>query len=241
MATVQSDCGEIVLFEDFSKGIPIAGTVLAPYPFGDFMAIGYGLDDNANGIAALTSDGLAGIGQFSTGATDTMTSGLATGCMFDVARMAPLVAEVRVRLATLLTKVIFIGFSNYTTNTTAVIEGAIADVSAGTVTLTATSLAGFLYGSTATNVDGWFGIYNGGTTDLSSDAVAGDFQILRIEIDPNGTARWYVDGVLKRTVAGAVSTTEDMCFQCMIETETSASLTMDVDYILVKANRDWTV
>jgi hypothetical protein len=250
MAIVQSEKGNIHLFEDFSSGVPLAGTVLAPYPFGDFMVIGDGLDASDAGIPALTSDGLGGVGQFTTKAEDAHCTGLATGTMFDVAKMGTLVAEVRVRNVAVpsTTKVEWIGFSDYTSITTAVIESTIISGSGTTITLVASDLCGFFCGDLTAH-DQWHCVYNGGattgattSTDVDYDTiVAGDFQILRVEIDPDGTARWYIDGVLKQTVEGAVSTTTDLGFQCMLETEGSTAETMDVDYISVKANRDWTV
>jgi len=59
-------------------------------------------------------------------------------------------------------------------------------------------------------------------------------------VDNDGTARWYIDGVLKQTVSGAVSTTTDLAVLTMVETKGSAIETADIDYILVEANRDWT-
>jgi hypothetical protein len=71
--------------------------------------------------------------------------------------------------------------------------------------------------------------------------VAGEWQVLRLEIDPNGTARWYVDEDLKQTVTGAVSTSVDLKFFIAVEAKGAAIETMDIDYIKIKANRDWTV
>ena len=65
--------------------------------------------------------------------------------------------------------------------------------------------------------------------------------MLRLEIDTNGTARWYIDGVLKQTVVGAVSTSVDLALLLGVETKGNAIETMDVDYLLLQANRDWTV
>ena len=100
-----------------------------------------------------------------------------------------------------------------------------------------------------TDDEDWHGVYNGGTTtgettstnvDLDDDAVAGDFQVLRLEVDSNGTARWYIDGDLKQTVTGAVSTSTDLAVLLMVEAKGSAIEAMDVDYVLIETNRDWT-
>jgi len=93
-------------------------------------------------------------------------------------------------------------------------------------------------------------VYNGGTTtgettissiDANDDAVAGEFQILRLEIAPNGTARWYIDGVLKQTKTGAISTSVDVGLLTMVEARSNSIEYAYLDYVYVSANRDWTV
>ena len=65
--------------------------------------------------------------------------------------------------------------------------------------------------------------------------------MLRLELFPNGTAEWWVDGVLEQTVTGAVSTSVDLCLNVLVESKTTAVKTLDIDYIKIWANRDWTV
>ena len=95
----------------------------------------------------------------------------------------------------------------------------------------------------------WHCVFNGGTTTGQTDstenelnvvAVAGEYNILRMEVHPNGTAEFFVDGVLKKTVEGAASTSVDMCMNLLVESKTTAVKTLDVDYIKIWANRDWT-
>ena len=109
-------------------------------------------------------------------------------------------------------------------------------------------LVGFYLSSELTDDEDWHGIYSGGTAtasttttavDLDDDAVAGEWQILRLEVAPNGTARWYIDGDLKQTVEGACSTTTDVAVCLAAAANTTELAIMDVDYLLVKANRDW--
>lgn len=251
MATVQSGFGKIDLFEDFAKGLPIAHTFSTAVPFGDFMAVGQGMAETDSGIVPLTSDGLGGVGQFTTTNEDTHAMGIQTGTIFDVALTAPIVAECRVRFASITDGEFFFGFSDVCTDL-AVIEGALFHGNTVTITNSASDGCGFLVSSEFTDSAAWHRVYNGGDTtaitvsavpasSLSSDIVAGDFQILRLEIDPNGTVRWLIDGVLKSTVEGAVSTTTDMCLSCLVESKTTAVKTADVDYVSVCANRDFTV
>ena len=101
----------------------------------------------------------------------------------------------------------------------------------------------------ATDDEDWIMVYNGGTTsgettianiDADNDAVAGEWDVLRLEVSINGTARWYVNGVLKQTVEGAVSTSTDLAVLAMIEARSAAIEYAWIDYIAIEANRDWT-
>jgi hypothetical protein len=249
MATVQSEVGKIFLMEDFGKSLPLATTDAAAVPFGDFMAVGQGIAETDSGIVSLGSDGLNGVGQLTTTDEDVHAMGIQTGMMFDVGKMGTIVAECRVRFSAITTGEFFFGLSDVCTDL-AIIEGAIFHGNTATLTNTASDGCGFLVSSELTDSAAWHVVYNGGsaaavtasaTNALDVDMVAGDFNILRLEIDNNGTVRWYIDGVLKKTVEGAVSTTTDMCLSCLVESKTTACKTADVDYVWVSANRDWTV
>ena len=79
------------------------------------------------------------------------------------------------------------------------------------------------------------------TVALGAIAVADTYQILKLTISDTGTARWYVDGVLKQTVKNAVSTSVDMNALLMVEANAATIADLDVDYNSLKTNRDWTV
>jgi hypothetical protein len=96
----------------------------------------------------------------------------------------------------------------------------------------------------------WHAVANGGsttgatastTTTTGVLAVAAVSQVLRVEIDPNGTARWYIDGKLVRTLAGAVSTTVLQGALVGSWGTTTTATSIDADYFAVEANRDWTI
>jgi hypothetical protein len=70
--------------------------------------------------------------------------------------------------------------------------------------------------------------------------VAAEWDVLRLEVSINGTARWYVNGVLKQTVTGAVSTSTDLAVLAMIEARAASNEYAWIDYIAIEANRDWT-
>lgn len=247
----QSAIGEMVFLEDFAgQGIVVADTTAPPIQFGTFLnLVGQGLAETDSGAVRLDSDGLAGVIQLSTTDEDVHAAGFQTATMFAVGKMAPLVLEVRSRQAVIATGEIFIGFSDVNTDL-AIIEGAIAHGATTTLTLTASDMVGFLKSADLTDTSLWHAVYNGGsatgvtsstTAGLGVSSVAGDFKVFRIEIYPSGTVCWYIDGVLLKTVVGAVSTTTNLCVNVLCESKTTAVKTMDIDYILVKANRDWTV
>lgn len=220
---------------------------------GQFRVTGEGLEGNTAGLVNLTSAGLNGVGRMTTMSdTDKDSIFIRTGVIFDVALMGPLVAECRIKSETITTQQCWFGFANIS-GTDDCIEDEIVDTVSGGTTiddLTATGMCGFLRTSELTAVAEFHAIYKGGTTTCSSTSTnqelgvtytAGDFMILRLEIDPNGDARWYVDGVLKKTVVTAAPLTTDMALILGLETQTAGAASMDVDYIWVKANRDWTV
>ena len=251
MAEVHGANGRIEIFEDFLAGEDIVAATAATRSFGGsgLRVLGQGIAETDSGITVLESDGLNGVGVFTTTNEDAHSCGVATGTVFDVAKMAPIVAECRVQFADLDTKAFYFGFTDVNTDTT-ILEGNQLVAASGTLTLSASDLCGFLLDAEATDDEDWIMAYNGGTTtgettigniDADDDAVAGEFQILRLEIAPNGTARWYVDGVLKQTKTGAVSTTTDLALLAMIEARAASNEYVYLDYIYVSANRDWTV
>ena len=247
----QSGKGRMEIFEDFF-GIedPVALTTVAPRPLGPFMVVGQGINEGDAGAPALDSDGLSGVVQLTTTNEADHTTGIQTSSMFDVGLMGTIVAEARVRQAALSSREVFMGFTDINIGSDVPsIQTDLSHIESTTVTLTASDICGFHLSSEATDATDWHGIYNGGTTtgettstsvDLDSVAVAGEWQQLRLEIDTNGTCRWYVDGELKQTVTGAVSTSVDLKFFLAAEAKATTIATLDVDYVLIRANRDWT-
>ena len=243
----QSGVGRIRIFDDFvGEEIPIAGTadieMLGPFKVG-----GEGFEDGTVGVLSQDSDGLSGSVIVNSGATGNDTTAIMTSTMFDVGLMGTLVMEVRSRFTALTGKACFIGFSDTVTDDMQLID--ILDYLAATaVTLTAANICGFWYSSQLTATAEWHGVYKGGTTtgptatgsiDLDVNAVAGEWQVLRLEIDNNGTARWYIEGALVQTAEGAASTTTDLAACVAIAANDGVEATIDLDYILIEANRDF--
>ena len=251
----ESGVGGIRMFDDFiGFNIPVAGTLtslLDPiFTPGGWQLVGEGLNEADSGAIGLSADGLNGVVRLTTTDETVHSAGFQTNSGFDMGLNGGIMLEARVRMAALTAKNAFFGISDVRTAGLQVLEGEIISGDTATLTLTASDLCGFYYCTDLTDTADWHGVYNGGTTtgptastsvDLDAGAVAGEFQILKLTISDAGTARWYVDGVLKQTVVGAVSTSVDMNALIMVEADSAAVASLDVDYLLLESNRDWTV
>ena len=246
----QSGYGKISIFEDFLAGEDIVAATAATRAFGGsgLRVIGQGIAEADSGITVGESDGLNGVGILTTTNEDAHSCGLTTGKVFDVGKMAPINIECRVQFPDLDTKAFYFGLTDVNGDT-AILEGENLVAASGTLTLSASDLCGVLIDAEATDDEDWIMVYNGGTTsgettianiDADNDAVAAEWDVLRLEVSINGTARWYVNGVLKQTVTGAVSTSTDLAVLAMIEARSAAIEYAWIDYIAIEANRDWT-
>ncbi len=246
----QSGYGKISIFEDFLAGEDIVAATAATRAFGGsgLRVIGQGIAEADSGITVGESDGLNGVGILTTTNEDAHSCGLTTGKVFDVGKMAPINIECRVQFPDLDTKAFYFGLTDVNDDTT-ILEGNNLVASGTSLTLSASDLCGFLIDAEATDDEDWIMVYNGGTTsgettianiDADNDAVAAEWDVLRLEVSINGTARWDVNGVLKQTVTGAVSTSTDLAVLAMIEARSAAIEYAWIDYIAIEANRDWT-
>ena len=242
----QSGNGRICLFNDFS-GVANSLTLTAyTAQLGEFFAGGEGFEDNDAGIAG--KNALSGVVTITSANTDADTTFIGTHIAFDVGLMGPIVLEARVQLPDLDTKEIFFGLTSIL-SVDEQLEDIVQNASATTITMPA-DLVGFYLSDELTTVAGdWHAINNGGTAtatttttngQLNNVAVAGDWQVLRLEVMPNGTAYWYIDGVLKKTVENAASTTTNMAVCLAAAANTTQLAIFDCDYLMVEANRDWT-
>jgi len=163
--------------------------------------------------------------------------------------MAPITLETRIQLPDLDTKEIFFGLTSILT-VDEQLEDIVINASATTLTMPA-DLVGFYLSDELTTVAGdWHAINNGGTAtatttstngQLNNVSGTGEWVVLRLEVASNGTAEWWIDGVLKKTVVGAASTTTNMAV-CLAAAANDTQLAIiECDYIEVTANRDWTV
>jgi len=245
--TAQSGKGKIEIFEDFTGFHSALAETTDFLNLGQLFAGGEGFEDNDAGIVPSVTAPLSGSATLTSANTDADTTFVGTSLMFDVAKMGPLVLETRIQLAALTAREVFVGFTSIWTFDEQ-LQDAIINASATAFTCVA-DLCGFYFSNELTaSATHWHSVYKGGTTTASTTAASetlgvgptiAKWQILRLEIDPNGDARWFVDGVLKRSVSLAASTTSDMAAVVALAANTTTFVIGDVDYQLVRANRDW--
>ncbi len=247
----ESGPGKIRLFNEFTGVTSLLADTVDVFPLQDFYAGGEGFEDSDAGLAPSTAAPLSGAVSLVGADTDADTSFIGTHLFLDVGLMGTLVLEARVQLPDLDTKEIFFGLTSIL-SIDEQLEDIIINASATAVTMPAELCAFYLSDELTASATEWHGMYNGGSAAASttvadvnlgsaSGPTAGEWQQLRIEVDTNGTVRWYVDTVLLQTVVGAVSTTTNFAVMLACAANTTELVIMEVDYLKVKANRDWTV
>ena len=243
--------GKIRLFHDFAGvGSTLALTAVIAQ-LGDFYAGGNGFADGAAGING--RDALSGTATITSGNTDKQTSYIATHICFDVALMAPIVLEARVQLVDLDAKEIFFGVTSILTEPEELEDIIIG--SSATVVVIPADMAGFYFSDELTaSATEWHGMHNGGSAAASltvadvnlgtagaNNPTAGEWQILRLQIDNNGTVEWFINGGSVQKIVGAVSTTSDVAVILAAAANSGEVAVVDCDYLKVTSNRDWTV
>jgi hypothetical protein len=257
----QSGNGRIRLFNDF-YGLqnallsfttdPISSIA---YPMGDFYGGGEGIEDNDAGFVPSATAPLSGAITINSADTDADTAFIGTQIGLDVGLMGTITLETRIQIPDFDTKELFFGLTSILT-VDEQLEDIVINASSTTVTMPA-DLVGFYFSDELSDDEAWHGIHSGGTTGASTtttsvclggtgDATSvgpdvNDWQILRLEVDVNGNTSWYVDGVLRQTVAGACSTSTNFAVCLAAAANTTQMAIMECDYIEVTANRDWTV
>ena len=249
MATIQSEFGQVTLFNHFmGPEIPVANAVAygtsaggCNYYLGDFAVKG-DLGETDTGVVALSKAG--GFARISGNNEDGKGVTIGTEIALSPALNGTIVVEARLEMQALTTRVVWLGLCG--THADDAAEPLTA--TGTTLTLTATDLCGFVFDSQLTATK-WHMPYKGGSTTGPTASgsvvstvtpVAAECDVLRLEVDPNGTARWYINGVLEQTVEGAVSTTalQSAFVGCWGTTTTAADA--DVDYLAVRFNTDYT-
>ncbi len=110
-----------------------------------------------------------------------------------------------------------------------------ATLAVATYTTIATDAVGFLFDTAATTdtlrAVGVKNDVDATHVDTAVAPVADTYKVFKLAVDVAGTARFYLDGVLKATVENAVSPGVDLVPIIIAEARAAAGRTMDVDYV----------
>lgn len=251
----QAGPGKIRLFHDFcGPEIPIGNAVAygttaggCTLSMGDFTVKGDIADTDAGVVKLDIPSGAVRV----TGTNeDNKGISLVTGLNFSVPLNGALVVEARIQLQALTARNIFVGFTGTSADD---MVAPIRDSNSTTHTLTAADVVGFNFNSIYTGSQlFWHTVYNGGTlagatatsdTVTSVVPVVGEWQVLRVVIQTNGTVEYWLDGTKLANIdnAATVTATDNLCAVVGTYATTTTITDVDVDYMLVTANRDWTV
>ena len=246
----QSGVGRVRLFNDFcGPEVPVANAVAygataggCNYYLGDFSLKGDLVETDTGAVAQSKASGYIRLGGNN---EDGKGAALCTEVCFSPALNGSIVVEARLERAAITAGVVFVGLA-----------GTIADDVAEPCTSTGTTITkvvpcvGFVLDSQLTAGTYWHMPYllasdtsqTSTDVDASQAAVAGESDILRLVVNSDGSAEWWINGKLEQTKgAGLAATTTTLMgalVGCWGTTTTAASV--DVDYFLVEANRDWT-
>lgn len=249
----QSGYGRILLFNDFTgpeaylPAVDHASATGALWNLGGgFTVKGEEINDTVCEIAAVAG-GLNGQALFKTsdGATnDSMF--ITTETCFKPSVNGTMVVEARFEMAALTNREVFVGFVGTMADEQSTLLTCVTEA----ITYTESDLVGFAFDTGLTTDAEWHAVHSGGSTSAITDStllntgvapVEDKMQVFRVEVDNNGTARWLINGVLLKTLTGAVSPTTVFA-ACMGAVCTGGyAITWAIDYIAVEANRDWTI
>lgn len=244
---VQSGYGKLgpYMIDMFSEEIPVAGTVQSPLvlcPGWKLIGEGNNADDGLVFVDSFDN----GVGRLTTTDEDTEGQAIASHYIGPPARVGTITYEARVSLQAQTARNVFIGIGGVLGDVqTEIVTGSTATVTY--VTTPGANIAGFMFDSQLTSKN-WHIVYKGGTAtapttttlcDSSVLPVNGEFDILRINVFNNGTVEFWINGVLIRTVANAVSTTVAVGVVAGVWATTTTVADLDVDYAVWSANRNW--
>jgi len=249
----ESGPGGIRLFNEFFGVGDAVALTADSNNVGDFYAGGEGYEDAGAGLGANTAL-LGGVVTITSGATDADMTFIGTsGLGFDAALMGTIVLETRIQVPSVASRETFFGLSSILT-VDEQLEDIVIGSSATAITIVADLVGFYMSDELTASATEWHGIHGGGTAADSSTVAdvnlgtasgatitAGDWQVLRLEVDTNGTTRWFINNKLKQTVVGAASTTSNCAALLGCAANSANAVVAECDYLLVKSNRDWTV
>lgn len=204
---------------------------------GDIIADQYSVlegTDSATTDASILSGGIGGVLRLTSGDAGT---GLAADLVEVVTALqwqasnGGLVAQARVKLSRITNAYVFFGFTDSVSLEAPIVSAASAD----TFTTTASDAFGLMF-DTRMSTDNWWATGVAADVDATHDdtgvaPVAAQYTTLRVEVTAAGKASFYIDGVLKSQLSGAVTPATDLTPVIALgNTSGTSALTLDVDY-----------
>jgi hypothetical protein len=196
---------------------------------------------NGSAVVPAINAQVGGVVRLVSGPTTTVAesiSSLTHGLNWEAAQ-GGLYLETRIKLVTSVADVcVNVGFSDTLATTT--LEEPIT-LSGTTLTTNATNAVVFVFDTAATN-DNWHiqGVKADTDTALNNTGVgltADAWVKLAIAVDSAGGAEFFINDVSYGTVANAVTATTDLTPIITIMSRTTATRTIDADYVFVTASR----
>lgn len=259
MTTAQGSRGDLIFFHDFGGAeLPVAGTGAygaaggTAASIGPFKITGDLAENDTGTVSIAISNGALRIS-----GNDEDGKGVAVGTevIFGAALNGTLTMETRVQRQAVTAGVVWAGFVDVHADDVAEVLTATGTA----LTLTASDLAGFTLDSQLNATATWHCPFNGGSVTGPTDstlvvtgttnprnkngagavvAVAGEYDLLYMEIFTNGTVRWYINEVLVQEQENAVSTSVLLAgyVGCW---GTSGAADADLDYLDIRAKRNW--
>lgn len=201
--------------------------------------------DSATSAAAITGAGEGGVLRLTTGDAGTGYAADAeqitqTALTFKAAN-GNLIFETKVRLSAITTCYAFLGFTD---TVAAALEAPIESAgSANTITTNATDAVGFMFDTRMTDDNWWLvGVKNNVDAVAQNSTyapVAATWVTLRVEVDKDGNASFFRNGVQVGTaMSGAITPSVALTAVFTVsKLSVAASMTMDLDYVNVSMDR----
>ena len=199
--------------------------------------------DSATSTGAILSGGIGGVLRLTSGDAGTGLAADAvqlTGELQWQASNGGLVAETRIKLSRITTAFLFFGFTDLAATLECPIESA---ASADTITTNASDAVGFMFDTRMATDDFWaVGVkadVDATKEDLLVAPAANEYITLRVAVDSLGVATFFVNGAqVGSSMADAVTPGADLTPVIYFSpTSVAASITADVDYVMVGMDR----
>lgn len=229
MASLDSGFGHIRLFDDFLGdtydtllwSVPVAANATA-----------YAINVQANGVIRGTV----------TNNTSSDLASLVGEIIYRASAGGPLIFEARVALQTSLLQFLFVGLTGTKPDTT--VTNIPMNTNGGTFTTAHANAVGFMYTGGTSGAAVWQVAGTKANADTAITAapsrfnpVLATFQTLRIVLNPDGAASFYIDGnIIKENLANAV-TAATLLTPAICITDDGAAASLDADLVYISCGR----